>query len=200
MSSFHGNFFVRSTDLLAMPAVPQDQSYAIEVQIEDTITAPFVVFQTAVLHTTCYGKNEMNHTSIFHFESHHGWLYVGERRIRVITLALPTTSNLSDVFASADQVAIATLLANKGVERSITHKLEDSRDALFNKLVEILQAYKASMTAAGAGASAQLAVSENMKTLPVLVLGLLKNVSPFLVVYMRPFLVDINAVCLFLGL
>lgn len=56
MAAFHGNFFVRSTDLLAMPAVPQDQSYAIEVQIEENITAPFVVFQTAVLHTTCYGK------------------------------------------------------------------------------------------------------------------------------------------------
>lgn len=155
MSSFHGNFFVRSTDLLAMPAVPEDLSYAIEVQIEDTITAPFVVFQTAILHTSCYG----------------------ERRIRVVTTAYPTTSNLSEVFASADQVAIATLLANKAVERCITHKLEDSRDALFNKLVEILQAYKASMTAAGAGASAQLAISENLKMLPVLVLGLLKNVG-----------------------
>ncbi|KAJ3487805.1 hypothetical protein NLI96_g3293 [Meripilus lineatus] len=155
MSSFHGNFFVRSTDLLAMPAVPQDLSYAIEVQIEDTITAPFVVFQTAVLHTTCYG----------------------ERRIRVITSAVPISSNLSDIFASADQVAIATLLANKAVERSITHKLEDARDALFGKLVEILGAYKASMTAAGAGASAQLAISENLKMLPVLVLGLLKNVG-----------------------
>ena len=57
MASFHGNFFVRSTDLLAMPAVPQDQSYAIEVQIEEAITVPFVVFQTAVLHTTCYGMS-----------------------------------------------------------------------------------------------------------------------------------------------
>lgn len=56
MASFHGNFFVRSTDLLAMPAVPQDQSYAIEIQIEETIPSPFVVFQTAVLHTTCYGQ------------------------------------------------------------------------------------------------------------------------------------------------
>ena len=81
------------------------------------------------------------------------------------------------MFASADQVAIATLLANKAVERSITHKLEDARDAVFNKMVEILQAYKGSMTAAGAGASAQLAVSENLKMLPVLVLGLLKNVG-----------------------
>ncbi|TFK26550.1 protein transporter SEC24 [Coprinopsis marcescibilis] len=155
MSSFHGNFFVRSTDLLAMPAVPQDQSYAIEIQIEETITTPFVVFQTAVLHTTCYG----------------------ERRIRVVTLALPTTTNLSEVFASVDQIAIATFFANKAVERSLTHKLEDSRDYTLQKLVEILIAYKTSMTAGGAGASAQLAISENMKMLPILVLGLLKNVG-----------------------
>lgn len=101
----------------------------------------------------------------------------GERRIRVITLALPTTANLSEVFASADPIAITTLLANKAVERSLTHKLEDSRDALFNKLVEILTAYKTSMLAGGAGASAQLAVAENLKTLPVLVLGLLKTVG-----------------------
>ncbi|PFH49924.1 hypothetical protein AMATHDRAFT_146483 [Amanita thiersii Skay4041] len=155
MASFHGNFFVRSTDLLAMPAVPQDQSYAIEIQIEEAITTPFVVFQTAVLHTTCYG----------------------ERRIRVITLALPTTTSLSEVFASADQIAITTLLANKAVERSLTHKLEDSRDYVFQRLVDILIAYKSSMTSAGAGASAQLAISDNLKMLPVLVLGLLKNVG-----------------------
>jgi protein transport protein SEC24 len=104
-------------------------------------------------------------------------LLIGERRIRVITTAYPTTSNLSEVFASADQVAIATLLANKAVERTITHKLEDARDAVQGKLIEILQAYKTSMTAAGAGASAQLAISENMRMLPVLVLGLLKNVG-----------------------
>jgi protein transport protein SEC24 len=155
MASFHGNFFVRSTDLLAMPAVPQDQSYAIEIQIEDTITAPFVMFQVAVLHTTCYG----------------------ERRIRVINLALPTTSNLSELYSSADQVAISTLLANKAVERCITHSLENSREAVYSKLVEIFTAYKGSMTAAGAGASAQLSVSENLKMLPVLILGLLKNVG-----------------------
>jgi protein transport protein SEC24 len=94
----------------------------------------------------------------------------------VITLALPSTSNLSEVFASADQVAIATLLANKAVERSLSHKLEDARDATMQKLVDVLQTYKASMTAAGAGASAQLAISENLRMLPVLILGLLKNV------------------------
>jgi protein transport protein SEC24 len=173
MSSFHGNFFVRSTDLLAMPAVPQDTSYAIELQIEETITAPFAVFQTAILHTTCYGALCIPCVLARMVADSS----TGERRIRVITTAFPVTSNLSEVFASADQVAIATLLANKAVERTITHKLEDARDAVQNKLIEILQAYKTSMTAAGAGASAQLAISENMRMLPVLVLGLLKNVS-----------------------
>ena len=92
-------------------------------------------------------------------------------------MALPTTTNLSEVYASADQVAIVTFLANKAVERSLTHKLEDSRDYVFQKLVELLVAYKTSMTSSGAGASAQLAISDNMKLLPVLVLGLLKNVG-----------------------
>jgi protein transport protein SEC24 len=57
MAAFHGNFFVRSTDLLAMPAVPMDQSYAIEFQIEENLTQPFVVLQTAILHTTCFGAH-----------------------------------------------------------------------------------------------------------------------------------------------
>ncbi|GAA5928876.1 uncharacterized protein JCM15063_003994 [Sporobolomyces koalae] len=153
MSAFHGNFFVRSTDLLSLPAVPMDQSYAIEIQIEDPISAPFVVFQTAVLHTTCYG----------------------ERRIRVVTLALPTTSSISELYASVDTVGLATLLANKAVERSTQSKLEDARDAVSNKLVDILGTYKATMTSAGSGASPQLVIADNMKFLPLLMLGLLKN-------------------------
>jgi len=155
MSEFHGNFFVRSTDLLAMPSVPVDQSYAIEIQIEENLTTPFVVFQTATLHTSAFG----------------------ERRIRVVNLALPTTTNMSEVYASVDEVAMATLFANKAVERSISHKLEDARDSITNKMAEILTTYKNSMTAAGGGASAALAISDNMKMLPLLCLGLLKHVS-----------------------
>lgn len=79
---------------------------------------------------------------------------------------------MSDIFASADQIAIATLLANKAVERTMTHKLEDARDALFQKLVDILVAYKSLM----AGGNAGLAIPDNLKSLPVLVLGLLKSV------------------------
>ncbi|KAJ7689238.1 hypothetical protein B0H14DRAFT_3532858 [Mycena olivaceomarginata] len=48
-----------------------------------------------MLHTTCFG----------------------ERRLRVHTTAYPTTSNLSEVFAS--QIAVVTLFANKAVESSM---------------------------------------------------------------------------------
>jgi protein transport protein SEC24 len=84
---------------------------------------------------------------------------------------------MSELFASVDQVAVATLLANQAVERSLTHKLEDAREALVAKLVDLLQAYKINMTAAGSGAGAQLAIGENFRLLPLLGLGLLKNVG-----------------------
>lgn len=154
-TQFYGNFFVRSTDLLALPAVPLDQNYAIECEIEETINAPFVVFQSVVLHSTSYG----------------------ERRIRVVNLALPTTSSMSEVYSSADQVAIASLLASKAVERSIHARLEDARDALMNKAVDVFSTYKSTMTSAGTGPSPQLSISSNMALLPLLVLGLMKNVA-----------------------
>jgi protein transport protein SEC24 len=83
---------------------------------------------------------------------------------------------MSEIFASADQIAIATYLANKSVERSLSSKLEDARDAITNKLTDILSTYKNTMTAAGGGASAQLAICENLRMLPLLALGLLKHV------------------------
>ncbi|KAG0302796.1 COPII subunit [Dissophora globulifera] len=155
MSAFYGNFFVRSTDLLALPNVPRDQSYSIEVSYEENLNIPVVCFQTGLLHTSASG----------------------ERRIRVLTLALPVTSSLSELYASADQVAIATLLANKAVERGRSAKLDDARDALTNKMVDILGVYKTHMTASSSGATPNLQISDNLKLLPLLTLGMLKHVA-----------------------
>jgi len=59
------------------------------------------------------------------------------------------------------------------VERAITSKLDDARDALFNKTAEIFGAYKQNM---GGGAGAPLIVTENLKLLPLLTLSMMKNV------------------------
>ena len=93
MSAFHGNFFIRSTDLLALPNVPRNQNYVIEVAIEDELRGPTACFQTALLHTTCYG----------------------ERRIRVVTLCLPVTNSVPEMIASINPRAVVSYLANKGI-------------------------------------------------------------------------------------
>jgi protein transport protein SEC24 len=57
MTAFHGNFFLRSMDLLALPNVTPDHCYGVEYTIDEEITTPLACFQTAVLHTSCHGKD-----------------------------------------------------------------------------------------------------------------------------------------------
>ena len=153
MNTFYGNFFNRSSDLCAFPAFPRDQSYAVEVAIDETITKPVVCLQAAVLHTTCNG----------------------ERRIRVMTLALPTTSQLADVYASADQQAITAYYSHKAVERTLGSGLDAARSALEGKLVECLQTYRKDL-AGGSMGGGGLQFPANLRGLPLLFLGLTKNV------------------------
>jgi protein transport protein SEC24 len=154
MSTFYGNFFNRSSDLCAFPAFPRDQSYVVEVAIDESLTKNFVCMQTAVLHTTSNG----------------------ERRIRVMTLSLPTTTNLADVYASADQCAITTFFSHKAVERALSSGLEPAREALQSKLIELLQTFKKELAGGNMGGGG-LQFPANLRGLPVLFLGLIKNVG-----------------------
>lgn len=154
MNAFYGNFFNRSSDLCAFPAFPRDQCYVVEVAIDENLNKNFVCMQAAVLHTTCNG----------------------ERRIRVLTLSLPTTANLSDIYASADQCAITAYFSHKAVERTLDSGLEAARDALQAKLTELLQTFKKEL-AGGSMGGGGLQFPANLRGLPVLFLGLIKNVG-----------------------
>ncbi|KAI9799665.1 MAG: COPII subunit [Phylliscum demangeonii] len=154
MNTFYGNFFNRSSDLCAFPAFPRDQSYVVEVAIDEPLTTTWVGLQTAVLHTTCHG----------------------ERRIRVLTLALPTTSALADVYASADPQAIAAFFSHKAVERALGSGLEAARDALQAKIVELLQTYRKELAGGNMGGGG-LQFPANLRPLPILFLGLIKHVG-----------------------
>ncbi|PGH10210.1 protein transporter SEC24 [Helicocarpus griseus UAMH5409] len=154
MSTFYGNFFNRSSDLCAFPAFPRDQAYVVEVAIDETVTKPLVCLQTAVLHTTCNG----------------------ERRIRVITLALPTTQSLADVYASADQSAITTYFSHKAVERTLGSGLEQAREALQAKIVELLSTYRKELAGGSVGGGG-LQFPANLRALPILFLALIKNLG-----------------------
>jgi protein transport protein SEC24 len=153
MNTFYGNFFNRSSDLCAFPAFPRDQCYVVEVAIDENLTKSVVCLQTAVLHTTCNG----------------------ERRIRVMTLALPTTTNLADVYASADQCAIATYFSHKAVERALSHGLDSARESLQAKITELLQTFKKELAGGSMGGGLQFPA--NLRALPMLFLGLMKHIA-----------------------
>ena len=149
VEAFHGHFFVRSSDLLAVPNVSPDNTYAFQLTVEETLTTPYIVIQSALLYTTSFS----------------------ERRIRIITTCLPVVQDIKDLYRHIDQGAMANLLARMAVERALTSKLEDARDALVNKCVDMLGVYRANFTS-GQG---QLVVDECFKLLPVLILAMIKH-------------------------
>lgn len=149
--AYYGNCTTRIPDIMALPNVPRDQSYCIELAIEEEIQSSFVYFQTAMLYTTCFG----------------------ERRIRVMNLCLPVTKSLSDMYASSDQIAIARTICHQAIDKGATGKLREGRDHLAKQTVDIFTAYGKEVT--GASTIAQLSICKPLALLPLLILGVLKT-------------------------
>lgn len=55
--TFHGNFFVRSTDLLSLANVNPDSAFAVQMSIEDSLAdSSLACFQAALLYTSSKGR------------------------------------------------------------------------------------------------------------------------------------------------
>nr|XP_033783178.1 protein transport protein Sec24A [Geotrypetes seraphini] len=149
--TFHGHFFVRSTDLLSLPNVNPDAGYAVQMAVDENLTDTQVVsFQSALLYTSSKG----------------------ERRIRVHTMCLPLASSLADIYAGADVQAISGLLANMAVDRCISASLSDARDALVNAVIDSLSAYRSTVLSVQ---QSGLITPYSLRLFPLFVLALLKQ-------------------------
>uniref|UniRef100_A0A8C6KJ12 SEC24 homolog B, COPII coat complex component n=1 Tax=Nothobranchius furzeri TaxID=105023 RepID=A0A8C6KJ12_NOTFU len=149
--TFHGNFFVRSTDLLSLANVNPDSGFAVQMSIDNSLAdSSLACFQAALLYTSSKGK----------------------RRIRVHTLCLPVVSQLTDVYIGADVQAVTCLLANMAIDRSISSSLSDARDALVNAVVDFVSAYKSSVSNLQ---QSGLVVPAVMRLFPLYILALLKQ-------------------------
>ena len=155
MTGFFGNFFNRSSDLCSFPTFPRDQSYVIEVNIEENIPKPVVFFQAAVLHSTCFG----------------------ERRIRVMNLAIPTSAKLDDIYASADQLAITNYFTHRAIEKGLSTSLSAGRDYLTKSVVDILNVYRKDLVPVNVTGSSPLQLSTNLRMLPLLLFSLTKHLG-----------------------
>lgn len=155
MTTFYGNFFNRSSDLCCFPVFPRDQSYMIEMSIEENLSAPTICIQAAVLHTN----------------------YAGERRVRVCTICLPTTDNLNQLYASADQLTIAQFYIQKAAEKVYNSGLQEARDLMTKYMADMLTVYKKELIPGNSGTSNPLQIASNLKILPLLMQAANKHLA-----------------------
>uniref|UniRef100_V9K9W1 Protein transport protein Sec24A-like protein n=1 Tax=Callorhinchus milii TaxID=7868 RepID=V9K9W1_CALMI len=152
--TFHGNFFVRSTDLLSLPNINPDAGFAVQMSIEENLTdVQLVSFQAALLYTSSKG----------------------ERRIRVHTMCLPVVNSLADIYAGADVQAITCLLASMAVDRSILSSLSDARDALVNAVIDSLSTYRSAVLSQQQQQQPGVMCPASLQLFPLYVLSLLKQ-------------------------
>ena len=150
LSSYYGSFFLRSADLLGLSNVNPQHAYTAQCVIEDKILGNTAHFQAAVLHTTIQG----------------------ERRIRVLNMAVAVSDDLKDILSSVDQGAVVSLLSKMAVEKAINNRLEDARDALINKCIDIFGVLAQAMNTKQ---QPQVHATDNLRALPLLTLAMAKS-------------------------
>uniref|UniRef100_A0A1B0ETR7 Putative vesicle coat complex copii subunit sfb3 n=1 Tax=Lutzomyia longipalpis TaxID=7200 RepID=A0A1B0ETR7_LUTLO len=151
--TFHGNFFVRSTDLLSLPNINPDAGFGMQIVHEESLSdLRSVCFQAALLYTSSKG----------------------ERRIRVHTLCLPVASSLTEILYAADVQCMVGLLVKMAVDRSLTAAVSDARDALINATVDVLCAFKVAQNLPSAIAG-QVVAPQNLALLPLYISAILKH-------------------------
>lgn len=150
---YHGNFFLRGSDLLALPHVDADKAFAVELRNNETvISTSTIVVQAALLYTSTRG----------------------ERRIRVHTQCLPVTQNLLDLYNNANVNAITNVMAKQAINIALNNNFHKAREFIQSKCTNIVRGYRNSLRNSGMNQKPSLSV---IGTLPLMTLGLLKNAA-----------------------
>jgi len=153
ITAFHGHFFIRGTDLLALPNIDEDKTFAVEIgHEENALTATTCCMQAALLYTTSSG----------------------ERRIRVHTMELPVTNALASLYEAADVDACVNLMGRVALDTALNTRLLDGAEKLQNACLDLLRAYR-SLCPPQAKTTNQLLLPDQLKMLPLYVLGLMKS-------------------------
>jgi protein transport protein SEC24 len=121
ITNFYGNFFIRGTDLLALPNVTPDTAFNVELAHEEPLQPGGVIaVQAALLYTTSSG----------------------ERRICIHTLAKPVTTNVADLYRNVDADAVANMLAKMALDQALRQGLAVARRYLHRAVLDLVRAWR----------------------------------------------------------
>lgn len=151
-TDFYGHFFMSNTTDMEIGAIDCDKSIAIEVKHDDKLAPEDnVCIQVALLYTSCSGQ----------------------RRLRILNLALKTCTQMADLFRCCDLDAMVLFFAKQIMFKLMETPPKAVKDSLEARCAQILACYRkncASPTSAG-----QLILPECMKLLPLYASCLMKN-------------------------
>ncbi|XP_050101018.1 protein transport protein Sec24C isoform X1 [Anopheles aquasalis] len=150
-TDFFGHFFMSNTKDMEIASIDCDKAVAVEIKHDDKLTDELVLIQVALLYTSCSGQ----------------------RRLRVLNLALKTCSELLELFRCCDIDSTLLFFAKQGLTKLMDGTPAAVKAAIVQRSVQLLACYRkycASATSAG-----QLILPEGMKLLPLYVNCLLKN-------------------------
>ncbi|KAJ9180138.1 hypothetical protein P3X46_008420 [Hevea brasiliensis] len=152
VQQYHGNFCKRIPTDVDLPGIDCDKTIMVTLKHDDKLQdGTECAFQCALLYTTVYGQ----------------------RRIRVTTLSLPCTNNLSNLFRMADlDTQFVCFLKQAANEIPSTPPL-NLREQVTNFCINILLSYR--KFCATVSSSGQLILPEALKLLPLYTLALIKS-------------------------
>ncbi|CAJ0928978.1 unnamed protein product, partial [Mesorhabditis belari] len=148
---FYGSFFMENTTDMEIASIDQDKAFFVELKHDDKLSDPLAVIQAAVLYTSVSGQ----------------------RRLRILNMCLPVTTDYNHIFRVADQDVLATYLFKNGVEINREKGQKEVREQLTNRVAKILAAYREKCSSEAA--LGQLILPETLKVLPCLVNSILKH-------------------------
>ena len=155
VTSSYGNIFERSPGIYYCPIISRDQSYTFPITPAEDFVSDKVFFQVSVIST----------------------LTNGERRVRVITLPLPTTNNLAELYNKIDQRALTLYYSQIAAVQMTTSPPVAVQKELIDMLIKTLSSYSNEVLNIKKRKELKdtFQVSRTMQLLPTLVLALIKS-------------------------
>lgn len=151
-TDFYGYFYMSNTTDIELAALDCDKGIAIEIKHDDKLSEEEGVYiQAALLYTSCSGQ----------------------RRLRILNLALKTCSQMADLYRSCDLDTLINFLSKQSTYRLLEHTPKAIKDGLVSRAAQILATYR--KNCATPSSAGQLILPECMKLLPLYINCLLKS-------------------------
>ncbi|CAK7346970.1 unnamed protein product [Dovyalis caffra] len=152
VQEYSGNFCKRIPTDIDLPGIDCDKTIIATLKHDGKLQeGSECAFQCALLYTTLYGQ----------------------RRIRVITLSLPCTNKISDLFRFADLETQFAYSLKQAASEIPSRPLSNVREQVISLCVNILLSYR--KFCATVSSSGQLILPEALKFLPLYSLALIKS-------------------------